>query len=106
MGQHNHDGLGQIRVDVVQNSGILGVSGQIRWLGQHVIGTRRRSNAFTIVFACISPPYPWACPQNFFGMTFAFHTNNVFEFQTRPVKNKFLLFYKRFAGKHASFLFP
>jgi hypothetical protein len=42
----------------------------------------------------------------FFGMTFAFHTNKVFEFQTRPVKNKFLPFYKRFAGKHASFLFP
>jgi len=88
MGQHNHDGLGQIGVDVVQHSGLLGVSGQIRWRGQHVIGTRRRFKCFHDCFCLHNASLSMGKPTENIGMTFAFHTNMAIEFQNMARANQ------------------
>ena len=90
MGQHNRDGLSQIGVDVVRNSGILGVSGQTRWLGQHVIGTRRRLKCFHDGFCLHNASLSMGRPTEDIGMTFVFHTNMVIENQNPARANQII----------------
>jgi len=64
--------------------------GQIRRLGQYVIGTRRRFKCFHDGFYLHNASLSMGSPKEIIGMTFAIHTNMVIKFQNPARANQIM----------------